>query len=188
MTYYGLRISEYRACRALHFVPWHPGSGCLGAAAPVTGAAADEYNLNVVDCNASVTVARRSSISVRGGLGGTPSRRRQTWSGFQNSFSFLLLSPQTHHVFTHFYCLFSDVYLFYDFFRLCTAREAYYPRLEGVQSSVVFPSIIVSNICMDYVLFTCHTFISILPWSTPPGASEYTGRHLRGLRSDGGDA
>jgi hypothetical protein len=36
---------------------------CLGAAAPVTGAAADEYhdNLNVVDCNASVTVARRSS-------------------------------------------------------------------------------------------------------------------------------
>ena len=53
------------------------GSGCLGAAAPVTGAAADEYNLNVVDCNASVTVARRSSISVSGGLGGT-SRRRQT--------------------------------------------------------------------------------------------------------------
>jgi hypothetical protein len=49
----------------------------LGAAAPVTGAAADEYNLNVVDCNASVTVARRSSISVSGGLGGTPSRRRQ---------------------------------------------------------------------------------------------------------------
>jgi len=35
-----------------------------GAAAPVTGAAADEYNLNVVDCNASVTVARRSSQSV----------------------------------------------------------------------------------------------------------------------------
>ena len=34
----------------LHFVPWHRGSGCLGAAAPVTGAAADEYNLNVVDC------------------------------------------------------------------------------------------------------------------------------------------
>ena len=44
--------------------------------APVTGAAADEYDeydLNVVDCNASVTVARRSSISVSGGLGGTPS-------------------------------------------------------------------------------------------------------------------
>jgi hypothetical protein len=36
-------------------------------------AAADEYNLNVVDCNASVTVARLSSISVSGGLGGTPS-------------------------------------------------------------------------------------------------------------------
>ena len=51
----------------MHFVPWHRGSGCLGAAAPVTGAAAaDEYNLNVVDCNASVTVARRSSISVSG--------------------------------------------------------------------------------------------------------------------------
>ena len=42
----------------------------------VTGAAADEHNLNVVDCNASVTVARLSSISVTGGLGGTPSRRR----------------------------------------------------------------------------------------------------------------
>ena len=50
----------------------------LGAAAPVTGAAADEYNLNVVDFNASVTVARRSSISVSGGLGGNPRRRRQT--------------------------------------------------------------------------------------------------------------
>ncbi len=57
----------------LHFVSWPArGSGCLGAAAPVTGAAADEYNLNVVDCNASVTVARRSSISVSGGLGGNP--------------------------------------------------------------------------------------------------------------------
>ena len=44
------------------------GSGCLGAAAPVTGAAADEYNLNVVDCNASVTVARRSSMSVSGDI------------------------------------------------------------------------------------------------------------------------
>ena len=39
-----------------------------GTAAPVTGAAADKYTLNVVDCNASVTVARRSSISVSGGL------------------------------------------------------------------------------------------------------------------------
>ena len=47
----------------------------VGAAAPVTGAAADsdEYNLNVVDCNASVTVPRLVL-----GLGGTPSRRRQT--------------------------------------------------------------------------------------------------------------
>ena len=45
----------------LHIVPWRRGSGCLGAAAPVTGAAADEHNLNVVDCDASVTVARLSS-------------------------------------------------------------------------------------------------------------------------------
>ena len=35
---------------------------------PVTGAAADEYNLTVVDRNASVTVARRSSRAW--GLGG----------------------------------------------------------------------------------------------------------------------
>jgi hypothetical protein len=56
----------------LHFVPWHRGNLCLVAAAPVTGAAADEYNLNVVDCNTSVTVARRSSISVSGGPGGYP--------------------------------------------------------------------------------------------------------------------
>ena len=66
----------------LHFVPWHRGSGCLGAAAPVTGAAADEHNLNVVDCDASVTVPRLSSIPVlKWGSGGTPScdsRRRQT--------------------------------------------------------------------------------------------------------------
>jgi len=52
MTYYGLRISEYQACRACTL--------CLGTEtpSPVTGAAADEYNLNVVDCNVSVTVAR----------------------------------------------------------------------------------------------------------------------------------
>jgi hypothetical protein len=70
-----LRITYFRipGLPGLHFVPWNLGSGCLGAAAPVTGAAADEYNLNVVDCNVSVTVARRSSISVSGGLGGTPS-------------------------------------------------------------------------------------------------------------------
>ena len=57
------------------------GSGCLGAAAPVTGAAADEYNLNVVDCDASVTVARLSSIHPSIRLSQwvwTPSRRRQT--------------------------------------------------------------------------------------------------------------
>ena len=55
-----LRITYFRipGVPGLHFVPWHRGSWCLGAAAPVTGAAADEYNLNVVDCNASVTVAR----------------------------------------------------------------------------------------------------------------------------------
>jgi hypothetical protein len=75
-----LRITYFRipGVPGLHFVPWHRGSGYLGAAAPVTGAASDEYNLNVVDCNASVTVARRSSISVSGALRGTPSRRRQT--------------------------------------------------------------------------------------------------------------
>ena len=53
----------------LHFVPWHRGSGCLGAAAPVTGAAADEYNLNVVDCDASVTVPR---LVLKWGSGGYP--------------------------------------------------------------------------------------------------------------------
>ena len=85
-----LRITYFRipGVPGLHFVPWHRGSGCLGAAAPVTAAAADErvlfigtqfsilytseYNLNVVDCNTSVTVARRSSISVSEGLGVTP--------------------------------------------------------------------------------------------------------------------
>ena len=68
-----LRITYFRipGLPGLHFVCWHRGSRCLGATALVTGAAADEYNLNVVDCNASVTVARRSSISVSEGLGGT---------------------------------------------------------------------------------------------------------------------
>ena len=53
MTHTRLRISEYRACTL-----------CLGTEAavpprsPVTGAAADEHNLNVVDCDASVTVPR----------------------------------------------------------------------------------------------------------------------------------
>jgi len=68
MTHYGLRIAEYRACRACTLC-LGTEAGCLGAAVPVTGASADEYDLNVVDCNASVTVARRSSISVSGGLG-----------------------------------------------------------------------------------------------------------------------
>jgi hypothetical protein len=45
----------------------------LGAAAPVTGAAADEHNLNVVDCDLSVTVPRLSSIPVlKWGSGGYP--------------------------------------------------------------------------------------------------------------------
>ena len=67
MTYYGLRISEYRTCRACTL--------CLGTEtpAPVTGAAADEYNLNVVDCNVSVTVARPSVLNLsRWGSGGYP--------------------------------------------------------------------------------------------------------------------
>ena len=64
MTHYGLRISEYRACRAACTCALAPRqrSGCLGAAAPVTGAAADEHNLNVVDCDASVTVPRLSCV------------------------------------------------------------------------------------------------------------------------------
>jgi hypothetical protein len=65
-----LRITYFRipGVPGLHFVPWHRCSGCLCAATPVTGAAADEYNLNVVDCDESVTVARQSqtSISVSG--------------------------------------------------------------------------------------------------------------------------
>ena len=68
-----LRITYFRipGVPGLHFVPWHRGSGCLGAAAPVTGAAADEHNLNVVDCDASVTVPRLSSIPVlKWGSGG----------------------------------------------------------------------------------------------------------------------
>ena len=52
-----LRITYFKI-PGVHFVPWHRGSWCpAGAAAPVIGATADEYNLNVVDCNASVTVA-----------------------------------------------------------------------------------------------------------------------------------
>ena len=67
----------YPGVPGVHFVPWPQGSGCLAAAAPVTGAAADEYNLNVVDCrqmlltvtrlaHMSGTGARPSSISVSG--------------------------------------------------------------------------------------------------------------------------
>ena len=54
---------------------------CLGTETPdsdpVTGAAADEYNLNVVDCNASVTVARPAVLNLsQWGSGGYPQRRR----------------------------------------------------------------------------------------------------------------
>jgi len=58
MTYYGLRSSQYRAFRACTL--------CLGTEtpAPVTGAVTDEYNLNVVDCNASVTVARPAVLNL----------------------------------------------------------------------------------------------------------------------------
>ena len=68
-----LRITYFRipGVPGLHFVPWHRGSGCLGAATPVTGAAADEYNLNVVDCNAlSLSHAGLPSQSV--GVWGVP--------------------------------------------------------------------------------------------------------------------
>jgi len=44
---------------------------------PVTGAAADEYNLNVVDCNSSVTVARPEVLNLsQWGSGGYP----QLWT------------------------------------------------------------------------------------------------------------
>ena len=46
MTYYGLRISEYRACRACTEAGTEAAG--LGDAAPVTGADADEHNLSVV--------------------------------------------------------------------------------------------------------------------------------------------
>ena len=80
MTYYGLRISEYRACRACTLCLGTEAAGVpAGAAAPATGAVADEYNLNVVDCDASVTVPRLSSIPVlKWGSGGYPQPRRQT--------------------------------------------------------------------------------------------------------------
>ena len=67
-----LRITYFRI-PGVHFVSWHRGIGCLGAATPVTGAAADEHNLNVVDCDASVTVPRLASIPVlKWGSGGYP--------------------------------------------------------------------------------------------------------------------
>jgi hypothetical protein len=77
MTHCGLRIYfRIPGVPGLHFVPWHRGIGCLGASAPVTGAAADEHNLDVVDC-ASVTVPRLSSIPVlKWGSGGYP----QLWT------------------------------------------------------------------------------------------------------------
>ena len=67
MTYYGLRISEYGRAG--------PSLCGLGTETPaqVTGAAVDEYNLNVVDCNASVTVARPAVLNLsQWGSGGYP--------------------------------------------------------------------------------------------------------------------
>ena len=52
-------------------------STSLGAAAPVTGAAADEYNLNVVDCNASVTVARPAVFHLSGVLPAAGGKRER---------------------------------------------------------------------------------------------------------------
>ena len=64
-----LRITYFRipGVPGLHFVPWHRDTR------PVTGAAADEHNLNVVDCNASVTVARPAVLNLsQWGSGGYP--------------------------------------------------------------------------------------------------------------------
>ena len=89
-----LRITYFRipVVPGLHFVPWHRGSGCLGAAAPVTvGAAADEHNLNVVDCDASVTVPRLSSIPVlKWGSGASFGLQ---YSVFSNCSSTVTVSP-----------------------------------------------------------------------------------------------
>ena len=65
-----LRITYFRipGVPGLHFVPCHRGSGCLGCRRPGHWGGSRRYNLNVVDSNESVTVARRSSISVSGGL------------------------------------------------------------------------------------------------------------------------
>ena len=53
----------------------------LGAAAPVTGADADEHNLSVVDCDASVTVPRLSSIPVlKWESGGYPHAGGKLWT------------------------------------------------------------------------------------------------------------
>ena len=80
MTHTGLRISEYRACTLCL---------CLGTEAavppprsPVTGAAADEHNLNVVDCDASVTVPR---LVLKWGSGGytQPPEANVKDNGFQ---------------------------------------------------------------------------------------------------------
>ncbi len=49
-------------------------------------------------------------------------------------------------------------------FRLCTAREAYCPRLRNVSSFLSFPSIIVSNVCSDVV---CTLYLSYVHLPTP---------------------
>ena len=60
MTHYGFSSVPCRDCRVC------PRVSCLGTEtpAPVTGAATDEYNLNVVDCNTSVTVARPAVLNL----------------------------------------------------------------------------------------------------------------------------
>jgi hypothetical protein len=74
MTYYGLHISEYRACQDCTLCLCTESAGVpAGAAAPVTGAAADEYNLNVVDCNTSVT----GTVALR--HAGLPSQSVGVW-------------------------------------------------------------------------------------------------------------
>ena len=73
----------------------------------------------------------------------------------------------------------SIVFLFFRYlFQSWTAWEAF---RHGFYSVILAP-----NVYIDYLLCICHTFICLLPWSTPPGARERTKRCLRGLRLEGG--
>ena len=67
----------------------------------VTRAAADAYNLNVVDCNASVTVARWSSISasVSGGSGGYPQPPEANLKGHGSTVMVSVASPRPVEIF-----------------------------------------------------------------------------------------